>query len=76
VSEADLSKNQELVHDYRKIHDKKITCLETTRNSKWLITGSYDNHVKIISIDNREIDIDFGKVCDDVIWKVKIMADG
>jgi WD40 repeat protein len=36
---------QEIVSHYPKIHDNAITCLETTRDSKWLFTGSYDKHV-------------------------------
>jgi WD40 repeat protein len=38
-------KTQQVVHDYGKIHDEEIIRLQTTRDSKWLITGSADMHV-------------------------------
>jgi hypothetical protein len=31
--------SQEVVHDYGKIHGSHISCLQTTRDSKYLITG-------------------------------------
>jgi WD40 repeat protein len=34
--------SQQVAHDYGKIHDDYIRCLETTRDNKWLITCSYD----------------------------------
>ena len=33
-------------------------------------------HVKRISVENREVDKDFGQVCDSWIMKMKITADG
>jgi hypothetical protein len=32
--------SQEVVHDYGKIHSSQIYCLQKTRDSKYLITGS------------------------------------
>jgi hypothetical protein len=40
-----------------------------------LITGSSDKHVKKISVENREVDKDFGSVCDDPITSMKMMVD-
>jgi hypothetical protein len=37
--------SQQVVHDYCKIHIGLIGYLETTRDSKWLITGSPNSHV-------------------------------
>jgi hypothetical protein len=50
-------------------------CLETTRDSKWLITGSDDKHVKRISVENRKVNKDFGQVCENKIRRMKILAD-
>jgi WD40 repeat protein len=66
---------QEILCDYGKIHDHEIDCLETSRESKWLITGSRDREVKIISVDNRETDKDFGLDFDNSIQRMKITAD-
>jgi WD40 repeat protein len=41
-----------------------------------LITGSYDKHVKRISVDNRQVDKDFGQFCDYSINRIKVTADG
>jgi tricorn protease-like protein len=41
-----------------------------------LITGSFDKHVKRISVENREVDKDFGEVCDYGIIRMKITPDG
>jgi WD40 repeat protein len=54
--------SQKVVHDYGKIHDNHITCLEITRDSKWVITASHDQQVKRISVETREVDKDFGQV--------------
>jgi hypothetical protein len=48
--------SQEVVHDYGKIHDGTIACLETTRDTKWLIIDSNDKHVYRISVENREVE--------------------
>jgi hypothetical protein len=64
-----------VVQDYGKIHSYDIACLETTRDSKWLITGGYDGHVKRISVESREVDKDFGQVCDNQVIRMKITAD-
>ncbi len=53
-----------------------MTCLETTRERKWLRTGSVDKHVKRISVKKREVDKHLGQVCDDWITRIKITADG
>jgi WD40 repeat protein len=52
--------SREVICDYKKIHDNRINCLETTKDSKSLITGSYDKHVKRISVKNREVEKEFG----------------
>ncbi len=41
-----------------------------------MITGSVDKHVKRISVENRQVDKDFGQVCDNLITTMKITADG
>jgi hypothetical protein len=64
-----------VVQDYGKIHSSCIICLETTRDSKWVITGGRDGHVKRISVESRQVDKDFGKVCDNQVTRMKIMAD-
>ncbi len=53
-----------------------ITCLKTTKNSKWLITGSWDKSVKKISVENRDVDKNFGHIFDNPIMRMKITADG
>jgi WD40 repeat protein len=40
-----------------------------------LFTCSNDKHVKRISVENREVDKDFGQVCDGWISAIKITAD-
>jgi WD40 repeat protein len=41
-----------------------------------LITGGQDKHIKRISVENRKVDKDFGKVCDITkITRIKITAD-
>jgi hypothetical protein len=40
-----------------------------------LITSSWDNHVKRISVEDREFDEDFGQVCDGKIIRMKITGD-
>ncbi len=67
--------SQRVVQDYGEIHIGAITCLETTRDSKWLITGGDDGYVKRISVENRQVDKDFGQVCDTWITRMKITAD-
>ncbi len=62
-SETGSRLSQEVVQDYEPIHDDSITYLETTRDSKWLITGSSNNYVKRFSVGNRQYDKDFGRVC-------------
>jgi WD40 repeat protein len=68
--------SQDLVRDYGKIHKKEITCLQTTRDSKWLITGSWDMQVKKISVENSQVDTNFVHVGDFPIMSMKITADG
>jgi hypothetical protein len=41
-----------------------------------LVSGSDDKHVKRISVDNREVNKDFGHVCDHWITGMKITTDG
>ena len=40
-----------------------------------MITGSFDQHAKRISVENREVDKDFGRVCSFPITRIKITAD-
>jgi hypothetical protein len=68
--------SQQLVHDHGEIHRDRISYLETTRDSEWLINSSLDNHVKRISVGKREFDTDFGRICDSSIMvSMKITAD-
>jgi WD40 repeat protein len=41
-----------------------------------LITGSQDKHVKRISVENREVEKDFGQVCDNTLVRMNITAGG
>jgi WD40 repeat protein len=41
-----------------------------------LITASFDLHVKIISVENKQVFKEFGQVCDSYITAMKITADG
>jgi WD40 repeat protein len=42
--------SQQVVHDYGKIHDDRISYLEPTKDSQWLITCGCYKHVKRISV--------------------------
>jgi hypothetical protein len=50
---------QKVVHDYGANFGGSITFLQTTRDSKYVITGSWAGHVKKISIENRAVEKDF-----------------
>jgi WD40 repeat protein len=67
--------SQEVVHDYGQIHAHDITGLESTRDSKWLITRGYDNRVKRISVENRELE-NLGDITNQLMTAMKIAADG
>jgi hypothetical protein len=64
----------EVVHDYGQVQDDHISCLQTTRDSKYVITGA-GMRVKRISIEDRAVDKDFGPVCPDYITAMKISGD-
>ncbi len=64
-----------MVHDYGRIHSSYITSLETTRDSKWLITGSRNWRVKRISVESREVHKGFGQVSYEWMNRMKITAD-
>jgi hypothetical protein len=50
-----------------KVHVDYINCLQTTRDSKCLITASSDGFLMIISTEGRKVEKDFGRVCDGAI---------
>ena len=66
--------SQELVHDYGKIYNSDIYQLQTTRDSKYVISGG-GKRVTRISIKNRDVEEEFGRVCYSKIWAMKISAD-
>jgi WD40 repeat protein len=58
-----------------KVHGSYINCLQTTRDSKSLITASSDMSVKRISTNGKYTEKHFSKVCDADITAMKISAD-
>jgi WD40 repeat protein len=36
-------------------HSRAITCLSFSSNSKYIVTGSRDKHIKIHSLENKNI---------------------
>ena len=68
-------RSQKLIQDYGIIHGKKIGELQITKDSKWLITSA-ENNVYRISVDNRQVDKDFGQVFDNRgITAMKLTVD-
>ena len=68
-------RSQKLIHDYGIIHGTRIGLLQTTKDSDWLITSSYNN-VYRVSIENRQVDKDFGQVFDNRgITAMKLTVD-
>jgi hypothetical protein len=69
--------SQEVVHDYGKIQYDVIKCLESTRDSKWLITASYGvGEANKILIEHRIDDKDFSESPFPGIGAMKITPDG
>jgi hypothetical protein len=69
--------SQEVVHDYGKIQYVGIECLESTRDSKWLIFASYwASEAKKILIEHRVDDKDFFEGYFRNINAIKITTDG
>ena len=46
---------QKLVYDYCQIHENIISCLQTTEDSKYLVSAGYDTSVQKISITDRAV---------------------
>jgi WD40 repeat protein len=46
---------QKLVHDYCQVHDQIISCLQITRDSKYLVSAGHDTSVQKISITDKAV---------------------
>ena len=69
-------KSQKAVNDYGEVHDHGVSCMETTRDSKWLIICTFYQDVIRFSVEHREFDKVLGQVCNYKIREMKITADG